>query len=164
MNFFFLAALVVLVLFGLYALSGGRHLRTEPASPAEVRGKFTLFLYGCRSRDDIENVAILDREEDAYSFEIMAPDFSYTVKKGLTAEEALGEAEQFVRCNIEVRGSRLSSVLGPTGAVAGFEVMPLYPVIRFGREDVIDVQYTIRDRRISVRVRLDPSVERARTN
>src|SRR5512139_1174686 len=107
MNFVFLAILILLVLFGLYALSGERYLKTEPASPAEVQGKFTLFLYGCRSRDDIENVAVLDREEDAYAFEIMAPDFSYTVKRGLNAEDALREAELFVTCNIEFERSRL---------------------------------------------------------
>ena len=164
MNFAFLAILILLVLFGLYTLSGDRYLKTEPASPDEVQGKFTLFLYGCRSRDDIENVAILDREEDAYAFEIMAPDFSYTVKKGLSGEEAIREAERFIRCNIEVSGSRLSKVLGPTDALVGFEVMPLYPVIRFGREDVIDVQYTVKERKIAVRFRLDQSIERARTN
>jgi hypothetical protein len=42
--------------------------------------------------------------------------------------------------------------------------MPLYPVIRFGREDVIDVQYTVKERKIAVRFRLDQSIERARKN
>ena len=162
MGFFFLAALVILIIIGIAALSGDRHLRTEPAVPADVQGKFTLLLSGCSSRDDIENVAILDREEDAYSFEIMAPEFSTTVTSGLSAGAALKKAEEFVRCNINVTRSQLRRVLGPSGAVVGFAVMPLYPVIQFGREDVIDVQYTVQDRTITVRISLDPAIERLR--
>ena len=164
MGFFFLAALVILIIIGIAALSGDRHLRTEPAVPADVQGKFTLLLSGCSSRDDIENVAILDREEDAYSFEIMAPEFSTTVTSGLSAGAALKKAEEFVRCNINVTRSQLRRVLGPSGAVVGFAVTPLYPVILFGREDVVDMQYTIKGRAIAVRIRLDPVIERARTN
>jgi len=162
LNFFFLAALVLLIILGLFALSGDRHLKTEPAVPAEVQGSYTLILYGCGSRDTIENVAILDREGDGYAFVLAAPDFSYTVKSGLSAEAALGEAEQFIRCNINVMRSQLRRVLGPSGAVVGFAVMPLYPVIQFGREDVIDVQYTVQDRTITVRISLDPAIERLR--
>jgi hypothetical protein len=164
LNFFFLAVLVLLIILGLFALSGDRHLKTEPAVPAEVQGSYTLILYGCGSRDTIENVAILDREGDAYSFEIMAPEFSTTVTSGLSAGAALKKAEEFVRCNINVTRSQLRRVLGPSGAVVGFAVTPLYPVILFGREDVVDMQYTIKGRAIAVRIRLDPVIERARTN
>jgi hypothetical protein len=161
-DFFFLAALVILAVIGIAALSGDRLLRTEPATPADVQGMFTLHFHGCGSREDIENVAIFDREGDAYSFVIADPALSCTARTGMPAAEAIRDAERFVRCNIHVERSRLRRILGPAGAVVGFELAPLYPVEMFGRDDVIDTRYTITDRTIGVRIKLDPSIERSR--
>ena len=164
MNFFFIAAVVVLIIIALISLSGNNHLKTEAANLAEVQGKFTLLLYGCSSRDDLANIAILDKEGDPYSLEIYAPDFSYTTKAGLNAAEALREAERFVRCNFQSERSQLRRILGPAGAGVGFELRPLYSVVTFGKDDVLDVRYVIKDRKIVVHIELDPAIELQRTN
>jgi hypothetical protein len=81
------------------------------------------------------------------------------VKTGLTAEEALKQAELFIRCSVHYQQSRLSKILDPTGNIIGYEVRPLYSPIRFGRYDVLDIQYTIKDNKIVVYVKLDPTIE-----
>ena len=162
-NFIFIAVVFVLIIIGFIALSGDDHLKTEAANPADVQGTFTLLLYGCGSRDDLANAAILDKEGDPYTFEIYAPDFSYTSKAGLNAAEALQEAERFVRCNIQSDRSQLRRVLNPAGTVIGFELRPLYSVGTFGRDDVLDVRYVIKDRKVIVHIELDPAIERQRS-
>jgi hypothetical protein len=147
-NFFFIAAIVLLIIIGVIALSRDSQLKTEAADLAEVQGKFTLLLYGSGFPNDYVNIAILDKEGDPYSFEIYAPDFSYTVKTGLDASQALREAERFVRRNILSERSRLRRVLTPAGAGVGFELRPLYPVTAFGKDDILDVRYSIKDRKI----------------
>jgi len=163
-NLLFIAAVVVLIIIVLIALSWDGHLKTEAANPAEVQGAFTLLLYGSGSPNDLANIAILDREGDPYSFEIYAPDFSYTVRAGLNAAQALQEAERFVRRNIQSERSRLHRVLSPAGTGIGFEVRPLYSAETFGRDDILDVRYSIKDRKIVVRIALDPAIERQFTN
>jgi hypothetical protein len=157
-NFFFIVVVVVLIIIGVIVLSGKSNLKTEAAKPADVQGEFTLLLYGCSSPDDLANIAILDKEGDPYSFEIYAPDFSYTIKAGLSGAEALQEAERFVRCNVRSERSRLCRVLSPAGAGIGFELRPLYSLAAFGKDDVLDVRYLIKDRKIVVHIELDPAV------
>ncbi|HSB33634.1 MAG TPA: hypothetical protein VLG39_04190 [Nitrospirota bacterium] len=164
MSLFIIAALIVLVLTGLVARSWGSRLKTEAADPAEVRGKFTLLLYGSDFPDNLVNVAILDKEGDPYSFQIHAPDFSCTTRTGMDGAQALQEAERFVRRHIRSEGSQLRRVLGPSGSGLGFELRPLYPVTAYGTDDILDVTYSIRDRKITIRIELDPAVERKSTN
>jgi hypothetical protein len=163
-NFFFIAAVVVLIIIALISLSGDNHLKTEAANLADVQGKFTLLLYGCSSRNDLANIAILDKEGDPYSFEIFAPDFSYTIKAGLNASEALQEAERFVRCNIQSERSQLRRILSPAGAGIGFELRPIYSIVTFGKDDVLDVRYVIKDRKIVVHIELEPAIALQRAN
>ncbi len=163
-NFLFIAAVVVLLIIGLFYLSGANYLKTDEAKPDDVRGKFTLLLYGCSSRDDLANIAILDKEGDQYAFEIYAPDSSYTSKAGMNGEEALQEAGRFVRCNIRSERSRLRRILSPDGAVIGFELRPLYSTVTFGKDDVLDVRYSIKDRKIVVYIKLDPAIELQRSH
>jgi hypothetical protein len=163
-NLFFIAVIGLLIIIGLIALSGGSNLKTEATNPAEVQGNFTLLLYGSDSLNNLANIAILDKEGDPYSFEIYAPDFSYTVQAGLNASQALQEAERFVRRNIQSERSRLHRVLSPSGAGIGFELRPLYPVVTFGKDDILDVRYSMKDRKIVVRIQLDPAIEMQSAN
>ena len=163
-NLILIAAIVLLIMAGIISLSGDSYLETEAADPAEVQGKFTLLLYGSSSRDDLANIAILDKEGDTYSFEIYAPDFSYTVQSGLNAAQAIQEAERFVGRNIHFERSRLHRILSPAGAGIGFELKPLYPAVTFGRDDIIDVRYSIKDRKVVVHIELDTGIERQSTN
>ncbi len=163
MNFLFIAVVILLIIVGFIALSGDRYLKTEAADPAEVQGVFTLLLFGSSSPNDMANIAILDKEGDPYSFEIYAPDHSYTVQAGLTAAQALHSAERFVRRNIQSERVRLHKILSPAGSGIGFELRPLYPVATFGKDNILDVRYSIKERKIVVRIELDPEIERQTT-
>lgn len=137
----------------------GKHLKTGAANPKEVTGTYTLLLYGCRYPDDLENVAILDKEGGLYTFEIYAPASRYKIKSGLPADKALREAGQFVTCSVHYEESRRSGIFDPAGAIIGYEVRPLYSPIRFGMYDVLNIQYVLREGKITVYIKLDPAVE-----
>jgi hypothetical protein len=161
-----LAVLAFLVSLSLSACTsmGGSHLKITSAKPSEVTGTYTLFLYGCRYPDDLENVALLDKEGNPYAVEIYAPDSRYKVKTGLSAEEALKQAEQFVKCSVHYQQTRFSKILDPMGDIVGYEARGLYSPIRFGMYDVLDVQYVARDNKIVVYIKLDPAVEKQLRN
>ena len=72
-------------------------LKTAAANPSEVKGTFTLILYGGNYYDDLETMAILDREGDGYTLDLYVSDFDYRVIKGVPAKEALAKAEKFIR-------------------------------------------------------------------
>jgi hypothetical protein len=138
-----------------------RSLKTEEASPSEIKGTFTLILYGGRYSDDLETIAILDLEEDQYNFEPYAPDFDYTVKKGVTAEKALAAAQKFVSFHASFWRTQLSKILDEKGNIIGFEVRPLYRPFIYGVSDVLEVNYwPKRAGRVKVNIKLIPTVER----
>jgi len=137
----------------------GSHLKTEMAKPSEVTGTYTLLLYGCRYPDDLENVAVLEKEGGPYAFEIYAPASRYKIKSGLPADEALREARQFVTCSVHYQEYRMSGISDPAGAIIGYEVRPLYSPIRFGMYDVLNIQYVMKEGKIVVYIKLDPTVE-----
>jgi len=165
MNPFVLAVIALLIILGLvFFFATNNHLKTEAAVSSELQGTFTLILYGCRSSDDIENMVVFDKEDDAYTFEIFAPEFAYTVKTRVPAKDALTEAEKFVRCNINVQGSQLKKILGPEGQSIGFELRPLYSPERFGMQDVLNAQYAVKERKVTAHIKLDPDAEKVRTS
>jgi hypothetical protein len=163
-NFFFVVAIVLLIFIGLFTLSGSNYLKTEKANPTDVQGNFTLILYGSGSSNDFANIAILDREGSPYTFEILAPDFSYTVQTGMDAAQALQTAERFVQGNIRFERSQLRRIQSPAGTGVGYELRPLYPVATFGKDDVLDVKYRVKDRKILVSIALDSAIEKQIAN
>ncbi|MBI5664865.1 MAG: hypothetical protein HZC49_07240 [Nitrospirae bacterium] len=147
-----------LILFSLltaiYSCASERYLRTVRPAPEELAGTYTVFLYGARHMDDVENVAILDKEGDPYSIEIYAPEYDYTVKDGMPAKEALEEAQAHVRYHRDFRGSRLSKIIDKTGNTIGFELRPLYHAHRFGQSDVLYVDYMMKDNKVITTIRV----------
>ena len=137
-------------------------VKTEVARAEDVSGNFTLILWGGRFLDDPETVAFLDLEGDQYTFNPYAPDFDFTIKKGVPAKDALKRAEEFVSQNSDFQNSQVFRILDPSGVVIGYEVHPFYRLLRYGLSDVIDVQYWITDKTVNVKVRLKPWIERMR--
>ncbi|MBI4847007.1 MAG: hypothetical protein HY808_00310 [Nitrospirae bacterium] len=137
----------------LYSCAAGKYLGTGPATTEEIRGTYTLLLHGGRYSDDVENVAVLDKEGDRYTFEIYAPEYDYTVKKGLPAKEALEEAERFVRFNSAFMRSRLSRIVDNEGNPIGYELRPLYHLFEFGQSDVLYIYYQMQDNRVLTIIR-----------
>ena len=164
MNLTLIVVVAALIILSLFFFASDNHLKTEAALPSEMQGTFTLMLYGCRSADDIENMVLFDKEGDAFTFEIHAPGFSYTVKTNVSAGDALAEAEKFVRCNLNCEGSQLRKILGPGGNSIGFELKPLYSPVLFGIRDVLDVSYVIKERKVTAHIKVDSNVEKTRRN
>jgi len=153
--------LITLLLFTVnYSCAPGRYLRTEGVTPAEITGTYSLILYGGRHSNDIETVAILDREGDRYTFEVYASEYDYKIKKGIPAREALDEAQKFVRFHRNFWRSQLSRILDPAGNAMGYEVRPLYYPFNYRYTDVLYVDYRIKDDKVIVYIRLKPQVER----
>ena len=136
-----------------------KSLETEDAKVEEVIGVFTLILYGARHGNDIETIAILDKEGDQYTFEPYAPEFDYRIKRGVPAQEALAEAEKFVSWHSSFRRAQLGKILDNKGNTIGFEVRPLYFPLTFGVSDILDVDYRIMDSKVIVKIKLIPMVE-----
>lgn len=155
---FILACLTALV--GCTAT--GKRIRTEPLREGEISGVFTLILYGGNYFDDLETVAFLDREGDAHTFDIFAPEFNYRIIKDLTFEEGLKKAEVFASGNNSFHQIRLSSVVDEKAGIIGYEVRPLYLPFAYGTDDVLDVWYAAKQNKIVVTIKLKPSVENSK--
>jgi hypothetical protein len=152
---------LVLFSFLLVSCGAGIYLRTEIAPPEEITGTYTLILYGARYSNDIQNVALLVREDGPYRFEVYAPDFDYTVIKNVPHRDALEEAEKFVSHHYAFMQSQLSRIVGPSGQTTGYEVRPLYYPLEFGSQDVLDINYFLEEGRVVARIRLKREIERA---
>ncbi len=139
----------------------GPRLVTRGANVSEVKGTYTLILYGCNYFNDMETVAIFGKEDGGPAFEPYAPDFNYRTIRNLPAKEALEQAARFVRCNSSYKSSQLSSVVDSEGRVLGFELRPLLFPFTFGTEDVIDTFYWIRNGKVRVSIRIKPSIQRS---
>lgn len=153
------SALVLL----LACSAGSLRLSTGPARPADMAGTYRLYLYGCRSSADIENMALLVNESSPHRFRLFTLDTAYRVRHGLSGANALDEADRFIRCSIYDTGaSVLRTVLDPDGNVAAFELKPLYLWSEMGKDEVLQTDYFLRNGTITVYITLDPQVERIR--
>ena len=144
---------------GFPLIKGG--LIPEPLKDGKsIQGTFTLILYGANHSNDLETIAILDREGDGYDFEPFAPEFVYRIKKNLPANEALSEAEKFVGWHHSFRSISLSKITDEKGSLLGYEVRPLYYPLGFGFSDILEVDYFKSGNKIIARIKLMESVEK----
>ena len=144
----------------LQACSPGKALRTDSAPGGDMPGTYTLILYGGNFGDDLETIALLDKEGDRYTFEPYAPDFVFRSKKGMTAENALREAEAFIHAHPESHSERFLSIRDENGGIIGYELRPLYLPITFGTDDVLDVNYRLKEDRVLVFIKLKYFLEK----
>jgi hypothetical protein len=143
-----------------YAQIFTKPLKTESADSAEVKGIFTVILFGGAHLDDLETVAFFDIEGDLYTLEPFAPDFDYVVKKGLSAQEALKVAEKFGSFHPSFWKMQLSKIIIPGGDSIGFELRPLYLPFVYGTSDVLDIHYwPKKEGKVRVTITLIPSLK-----
>lgn len=159
---FLVSVTVIVVALALQACMSGKAVRTDVAPVGNIQGTYTLILYGGNYGDDLETVVFLDREGDRYTLEPYAPDFVFRSKKGMTAESAVREAEAFIRSQAEFHGERFLSIRDEKGEIIGYELRPLYFPLTFGTDDVIDVDYALKENRVIIYVKLKPSLEKSR--
>jgi len=155
-------AAMIVILFALIfqSCATGKHLRTEQAADSEITGNYTLMLHGGRYSEDLENVAIFDKEGDPYTFEIAAREDNYTVQKGVPAKEALDVAKKFVSFHRSVRGTKLNRLVDKEGNIIGYELRPLYYQLEFGYSDILYTDYSVKDNKIIVHIWLRYELER----
>ena len=160
-------AVMVCMVFGFAGIPSSfafdKPLKTIEASPAEITGTFSLILYGGRFSDDVETIAILDLEGDGYTLEPFAPDFDFRVKKGVSAKEALEQAQKFVSFHHAFWRSQPSRIMDNNGNAIGYEIRPLYQPFYFGASDIFEVYYWLKENgKVKVTIKLIPFVERLR--
>ncbi len=153
------AAFLLAALFVVSCTSGIR-LHTQGMGYSKAEGTYRVILFGCNFGSDLETIAFLDNESDKYAFEPYAPDFKFKIKKGVPADEALKEAGEFVNCNTSFLHFRTYGIIGPNGETLGYEVRPLYEPLAYGAEDVLLTDYWLKDDKVVIKIRLNPSVER----
>jgi len=158
-------ALLFFALFVLVAsLSGcalGTRLDSETADPRTITGTYDLLLYGCRYPDDLERAVFLIAPDKTGMVDLFVPATSYKVKRGLPYEKALAEADAFVRCgNHTVTELRVHRIPDGGSGTIGYEILPRYAYYDDGGTDPLFVNYTLKDGRITVYIRLFPDVER----
>ena len=157
------ATTLLLALSTPHAFAAGKQLKTESAGEAAITGAYTVLLYGCRYPDDIENAAILVSEGSRYPVEIYASDTRYKVKKGLDAQKALAEANEFVRCSVRrVWQTQIRRILDDAGGTIGYEVRPLYYPNEVGSADVLLISYALKGGKVRAYIRLTPEMENRR--
>jgi hypothetical protein len=156
-----LSFLVVLFAMVLSSCSLGRQLKSETADPRSITGTYDLIAYGCRFPDDLERAVFLVIPEKTDSLELFVPATSYKIKRGLSADKALEEANRFVRCgNYTVEELRIHRIPdGGTGTL-GYEVLPRYSPFDDGGTDPLQVTYSLKDGKVRVYIRLHPDVDR----
>jgi hypothetical protein len=157
----FSATLILVLTAMLQGCMAGKQLMTGAADPSEVKGTYTLLLYGCHYPTQIQDVAILVDEAGRYPVQIYDLDTSYTVKKGIPAEQALSEADRFVRCSTnKIWRTEMRKILDDSGGIIGYEVRPLFMPVEFGTADVIRTSYSLHEGTVRAYIRLFPDVER----
>ncbi len=153
-------ALLLVLAPALQGCVEGRMLRTEPVGATAIEGTFTALLYGCRYPDDIENAAILVSEGSKYPLEIYSPASRYKVRRDLSAQQALAEANAFVKCGVHtVWQTQVRRILDDSGGTVGYEVRPLYYPYDVGAADVLLISYALKDGKIRAYIRLIPEEE-----
>jgi hypothetical protein len=153
---FALACLVVVL--SLQACAVGMQLIPKSADPVDLKGTYTLILYGCRYPADLENMAFLVDENSAYPLDIYALDAMYKTKKGLTGQQALSEGNKFITCGINpVWQSVLRKITDGTGKLVGYELKPLYRDV-FPSEALI-TWYTLKNDKVIAYIKLDYSLQ-----
>ena len=156
---FYAMCILVVLTFSIGCAALGTGIHTESLKAGDNSGVFDLILYGGNYSNDLETAAFLDRQGDVYDFDMYAPEFNYRTIKGLTFEEGLDKAREFVSQNTSFHQFRLYSIVNDKSLVIGYEVRPLYLPYSYGTDDVLDIWYTEKGNKVVVTVRLKPSVE-----
>lgn len=156
-----LSAVLLIAMSVLQGCAFGTQLQTKTADPKFIGGTYDLILYGCRYPNDYEHAAFLISTETKYPVSLFVPDTSYKVKKGLQAENALSEADAFVRCGVHtVTETRMHRIPDDTGGTIGYEILPRYPATDVSGSDPLLVSYSLKEGKVTIYIRLSPDVER----
>jgi hypothetical protein len=152
----FLASALLLV--GFVSVAAAKGVSTDLSSAAEVQaGTYSLITNGCMATDDPSTVAILHKEGAPYNIGF-ARGTDYQVISGLSAGEALRQAEAIVECSASVQDTEVAEISAPDGTLLGYEVSPTFMPLRYGSYHPVDTSYKIKGNEVVASVVLDPFV------
>jgi len=153
-------AALLMMTITLQSCMTGIQLNTTSADKTLISGTYTLLLYGCHYLDQVDNVAILVDENSRYPLEIYDIDTSFKVKKAVPAQQAVTEADAFVRCSSHtIWQTQVTRILDDIGGTVGYEVRPLYEITEFGTPDVLMISYSLKNGKVRAYIRKSPAVE-----
>ncbi len=144
--------LTIMIMSGVISCVSGQYLRTEIVKDLQPNSPVRLIMY---SESDPINIAIFDIACDDYTFDIQGSAFNYSVSDEITAEEALNEANSFLYSS----RTRLRNIYGVDGIVIGYEIRPVYNIVRYGVSDVLAVDYIVLDGKVRVYIDLKHSLK-----
>jgi hypothetical protein len=151
---------MLIVIFIFQGCSLGTQLQTVTADPKGIEGTYDLFTYGCRFPTDLEHAAFLIAPDKAGMVEFYVKATSYKVKRGIPADQALAEADTHVRCGVRtVVATRVHRIPDGSGGTLGFEVLPRYSATEIGGMDPLNVNYMLKDGKITIYFKLSPEAE-----
>jgi hypothetical protein len=137
----------------------GMQLIPRSANPSEIKGTYTLILYGCNYIGDIQNMAILVDEKSEHPVEIYALDAMYKIKRGLLGPQALSEANTFINCSSHTVWQTVLRRISDNGdRTIGYELKPLYRTWEFGLPEVLLSSYSLKNGKVTAYIRLEPGV------
>ncbi len=137
--------------------ASGIRLTTESAGTSTIQGTFDLYLYGCRYPSDFENVAILVAADSPYPLDIYTLSTRYKIKKDLTGEKALEEANAFIRCSMKgVAHSAVRKILDDKGRIFGYDVRPFYMPYEVPGSDVMLMNYFLSGGKVTAYITIVP--------
>jgi len=154
------AALMVFMLLCSSSYPMGQYPRTEKEDDVDRKATYTVIFYGGTYLDDPATVAFLDVEGDAYTIEPYESEYKSEIKKGLSAETALEESGKFISGHSDFYRPELKRISDENGIVIGYELRPLFHIQRFGRNDILDIRYRIKDKKVFVTVDLKRDMKR----
>ncbi|HMK60672.1 MAG TPA: hypothetical protein VK452_05945 [Dissulfurispiraceae bacterium] len=136
------------------------YIQTKDASDSEITGNYTVFLFGANHYEDIATAAMLVPTEGKYNLDIYAPEWAYRIRKDVSGKDAVAIAKDFVRWNPSSMRSRTARIVAPDGGTIGYEIRPLYMPTTYGREDVMYINYFLKNgNKVEVHIHLYPDVE-----
>lgn len=148
---------VVLLVFTLLACVSGRILTTNRGDlPQDMKGTYTLILYGGQNVNDLELLAILDREDDSFRLEPFGGELNASTKQGMTLADAFDEAKRFVGQHTAFLTYETRIINGPGDGILGYEVRPIFLPTATGMSDPLDSTYLLLpDNTVNVYVDVD---------
>lgn len=149
----------IAMIITIHACMASSQLVPKQFDPAEIKGTYTLILYGCRYADDLENMAILVDEKSTHPVEVFALDSMYKVKRGLLGQQAVSEANAFIRCSMQpVWQSVVRRIPDNLDGTVGYEIKPLYREIT--PPEVLQSSYTLKNGKVTAYINLDYSLKK----
>ncbi len=125
MMLFFAAVLLV---FGFASAASAKGVATDTVKPAGVQsGTYDLITSGSPAP-----IAILKKEGAAYDIKLATAGSTYKVTSGLTEDQAIKTANDFLKKDSAVLNTDVKEIKGPDGSVIGYEMTPVNRPLRWG--------------------------------